>query len=177
MESAFATARKEWDSVAMSNTSCDELNREDLAQCAAIIDETELFRDYGTTGQAITKLLEKALSDPSSDLLALRTGTGLAGFAWVLRNGAFGRSAYLRLIAVSSVSRGHGYGSRLLAGIEAKHLLPHGLFLLTTETNTGARRFYETSGYGLLGIIPGYVKPGLNECIYYKAYKAQALTR
>jgi GNAT superfamily N-acetyltransferase len=40
---------------------------------------------------------------------------------------------------------GHGIGSRLIE--HAQRLRPHGLWLWTFQTNTGARRFYERHGF------------------------------
>ena len=150
------------------DTLITDLRREDLMTCARIIDETPLFQEYGASGQGVANLLEKAMGDPASDLIAARSAETLSGFAWVLKKGAFGRSAYLRLIATSTQFRSQGIGHLLLTHVEEKHAKPHGLFLLTSEHNEGARAFYERAGYSRIGVIPGYVKAGINECIYFK---------
>ena len=62
---------------------------------------------------------------------------------------------------------GHS-GKALMTAIESKYLSNRGIFLLVTEGNTAARRFYESLGYGFIGTIPDFVKRGLNECIYFK---------
>lgn len=45
------------------------------------------------------------------------------------------------------------------------------LFLLTTEWNSGAQRFYERHGYALVGRLPDYVRPGFCELLYWKALR------
>ena len=153
------------------------MTERDLKDCAAIIDRTELFRAYDYRGEAAERQLRAALQDPGYDLRVVREGgsaNGRAiGFAWFAKKGAFMRSGYLRLIAVDPEIRSKGVGKLLLEALEQDYRNPHGLFLLVTETNTQARRFYEKLGYSHLGTIPDYVKPGIHECIYFKPAEAQ----
>ena len=53
--------------------------------------------------------------------------------------------------------------------LEAKHLKPNGIFLLTTDSNVEAQSFYCRLGYRKVGEIPDYVHAGLTEWIYHKA--------
>ncbi|HLE00502.1 MAG TPA: N-acetyltransferase [Bdellovibrionota bacterium] len=144
----------------------------DVEACADLVGRSELFRKYDFGADAATVLLRQALADPGSDLLVIRKQSGHSGppqgFAWFIRRGAFQRSGYLRLIAISPDSRGAGAGKTLMTAIESKYLSDKGIFLLVTEENTAARRFYESLGYGFIGTIPDFVKRGLNECIYFK---------
>ncbi|MBC7386515.1 MAG: GNAT family N-acetyltransferase, partial [Cryobacterium sp.] len=87
--------------------------------------------------------------------------------------GGFGRSAYLRLIVVAPGAYSSGVGSALMAELERRHCLSDrlkgpGLFLLCTHTNTGAQNFYAKLGYARVGEIPSYLRPALNEVIYWK---------
>ncbi|OFZ85254.1 MAG: hypothetical protein A2603_08150 [Bdellovibrionales bacterium RIFOXYD1_FULL_55_31] len=149
------------------------MTESDVEACADLVGRSEFFRKYDFSAERATVLLRQALADPGSDLLVIRRPSGQSGpprgFAWFIRRGAFQRSGYLRLIAISPDSRGTGAGKALMTAIESKYLSNRGIFLLVTEGNTAARRFYESLGYGFIGTIPDFVKRGLNECIYFKA--------
>ncbi|MBC7691442.1 MAG: GNAT family N-acetyltransferase [Methylotenera sp.] len=149
----------------------------DLKRLVELTLHVELFRNYGMTESSALSLFETALSDPESDVAvvafaAKEADSGIPGkvlgFAWFLRKGAFGRSAYLRLIAVDPAARGTGAGRKLLEHFEGKYLAPHGIFLLVTHTNDSAQGFYERSGYSRVGEIPDFIQKGMNERIYFK---------
>ncbi len=98
----------------------------------------------------------------------------LLGFARVLLgpdrgSGQFGRGGYLRLIALRPGHGGKGVGARLLAAVEDAVRVCHpDLFLLTSDFNHGAQRFYERAGYVRVGALPDFVHAGITELIYWK---------
>lgn len=93
----------------------------------------------------------------------------LAGLAWFLRSGTLGMGGYLRLLAVLGEAQGAGVGARLLAAweTEAADEGRHA-FLLVSDFNEGAQRFYERHGYARCGALPGLVLPDVAELIYWK---------
>jgi ribosomal protein S18 acetylase RimI-like enzyme len=143
-----------------------------LDSCAAIVGRLELFRPYQLTADGARRLLATALGEGRAELLVVEEPGSdppvVAGFVWFVPRGAFDRSGYLRLIAVDDRFRGRGVGKLLLAELERRHLQRGGIVLLAAATNTEAHRFYERLGYGQIGELPDYVKPGLDERIYYK---------
>jgi len=141
---------------------------EDAAACAAIVGATPLWRDVGLDA-ARAKAMLTAAAVAGDTLLALEVDGMLRGFAWIDRGGAFGRSAYLRQIAVAPEARSAGLGARLLLAFETVAIMesPHA-FLLVSETNHAARRFYERHGYAEVGRIPDYPKRGDLELLYRK---------
>ena len=141
---------------------------EDVPACAEVIDGLGFFQDYGLSGGAVAALLTDALATPGRVLRVAEAEGAIQGFAWVVREGAFDRSAYLRLIAVLDDARGAGVGRALMDALEADLLSETGLVVLVTETNGAARGFYERLEYRLVGALPDYVKPGVCECIYFK---------
>ena len=145
------------------------LEKTDLDACAKIVSATELFRAYGYSGESARKHLEAAMTGSDDDLVVAREGAETVGFAWFVKKGAFARSGYLRLIAVDPARLKSGAGRALMTELERRHLSPDGLVLLVTSTNRGARAFYEKLGYRQVGELPDYVKPGLNETIYFRA--------
>ncbi len=140
-----------------------------LDACAAIVGGLELFRRYEFGAEAARRLLEAALGEPRAVLLVIELGGEVAGFVWFVRRGAFDRSGYLRLIAVDERFAGRGVGAALLDALEERHLREGGIILLASAENAGAHRFYERLGYRQVGLLPDYVRPGLDERVYYKA--------
>jgi ribosomal protein S18 acetylase RimI-like enzyme len=81
--------------------------------------------------------------------------------------GAFGRSAYLRLIGVRPDKARSGIGAQLLNHIE-QSISGTDLFLLVSDFNRDAQVFYRRQGYEQIGAIPGYVLPDVTELIFRK---------
>ncbi len=109
-------------------------------------------------------------------LLVAETGSAdgeLAGMARILHGGGgrgqFGRGGYLKLIALRPGYEGRGIGQLLLAAVEhAVAERSSELFLLTSDFNHGAQRFYERAGYRRVGELPEFVCAGITEIIYVK---------
>jgi ribosomal protein S18 acetylase RimI-like enzyme len=100
----------------------------------------------------------------------------LVGLARVLHGGAagqFGRGGYLKLIALRSGYEGWGIGRLLLNAVEHTVAARSSeLFLLTSDFNHGAQRFYERAGYRRVGELPDFVHAGISEIIYWKRLAA-----
>jgi ribosomal protein S18 acetylase RimI-like enzyme len=91
------------------------------------------------------------------------------GFTWCLPDGAFGLSAYLRLIGVRPDHARFGIGTALLAQTERLALrFAKDIFLLVSDFNVDAQRFYQRHGYTQMGAIPAYVLPDVTELIFRK---------
>ena len=108
-----------------------------------------------------------AASLKNTSWVVAEIGGDPVGLAWVIPDGMFGRSPYLRTIGVHPDSPGRGIGSALLRAVEDR-VRPALLFLLTSDFNTGAQRLYERHGYTHIGTVPGYVVPGVDELLYLK---------
>jgi GNAT superfamily N-acetyltransferase len=143
----------------------------DIPTLAAWMVETPLWQRYGLTVEGATANFEAALA--ASDWLLTADGeTATQGFAWALAKGVFGRSPYLRLIGVHPKAVGSGIGSGLLDAIEQKAVaVSNDLFLLVSDFNHDAQRFYRRQGYEQIGSIPGYVLPDVSELMFRKRLK------
>ncbi|MCK5797503.1 MAG: GNAT family N-acetyltransferase [Deltaproteobacteria bacterium] len=148
---------------------CD-LHAAHVSACAALVEGSSLMARYRYHGEQAAAQLRAAIAgEGDADLRVAVGGDGeVLGFAWLLPRGAFGRSAYLKLILVDPAARGRGVGAALIDDLEARHLGRAGLLLLCTADNAAARRFYEHLGYRSMGLLPGYVIPEIDEVIYYK---------
>jgi GNAT superfamily N-acetyltransferase len=65
--------------------------------------------------------------------------------------------------------RSTGIGQRLLdAAEEQVRPISRDMFLLCSDFNVGAQRFYIRQGYVQVGALPDYVVPGITELIFRK---------
>ena len=134
---------------------------------AAIIASNELWQSrYPYPAERATGDLQAALQ--AGDLVLGAFTPTLAGFAWVMPRGAFGRYPYLRLLAVSSDSHGGGAGAALLGAAEARFAGERQFFLMVSEFNERAQRFYQRQGYSYRGTVPDYARDGIAEQLWSK---------
>ncbi len=106
-------------------------------------------------------------------VLVLDVDGALAGFAWIDRRGAFGRSSYLRMIAVDPTRRSAGLGAVLMRAFEAIAASEGpDAFLMVSDFNADARRFYRRLGWTEVGGVPGYVQAGVVEILMWKRVRA-----
>jgi GNAT superfamily N-acetyltransferase len=141
-----------------------------IEEIARWLADLPLLQRYGLEPAAAAKSIQEAQRRGDWLLTAIDEDSGSAiGFAWVMPEGAFGRSAYLRLIALHPGYTGRGLGAKLLAHAEQLALeLRHDLFLLVSDFNTRAQQFYERQGYDRVGALRGYVLPDVDELVYWK---------
>ncbi|GAB4569266.1 MAG: hypothetical protein Kow0077_01510 [Anaerolineae bacterium] len=148
---------------------CHALRSNDFAAVAAWLARVPLMQRYGVSAESAARQLAGAQLRGDSLIGLYEDGENCIGLAWIIPDGAFGRSAYLRLIAVHSEATGRGLGTILLEEAErtAAQSGPY-LFLLVSDFNTAAQRFYARHGYQQIGAVPGFVLPDVTELIYWK---------
>jgi ribosomal protein S18 acetylase RimI-like enzyme len=145
------------------------MGRHHLTACGKIVDQLQLFQQYRVDANGASQMLGAALREGRPDLrVALDEAGEVVGFAWLAPRGAFDRSAYLRLIAVAEGQHGEGVGRRLVEALEATHLEHAGIFLLISQDNEEGQRFFGSLGYQQVGVLPGYLRRGLDELVYFK---------
>lgn len=140
----------------------------DCQDAAEIVGANAIWRDrYGYTVEKASRDILYASSH--GDYVLGAFDGALAGFAWILPHGGFGRSPYLRLIAVSPKTQSKGVGALLLDAAEqhfardAKHM-----FLMVSDFNQRAQAFYGRRGYVQVGSVPGFVLADVAEQIWMK---------
>lgn len=146
------------------------MTTDDISPTAAWMVQTPLWQRYGLTVERARKNFEKGLAQHDTLLMAdVGTEHSGCGFAWCLPQGGFGRSMYLRLIGVRQDAARAGIGSALLDAAEQAALeVSREMFLLVSDFNGDAQRFYQRHGYRQIGAIPGYVLPDVTELLYWK---------
>jgi GNAT superfamily N-acetyltransferase len=123
---------------------------------------------YGRTPDALGAALSAA-HGRGERLLVAEEGGAIRGLAWFLTAGTLALGGYLRLIAMLPGAEGKGAGAALLAAFEAETAREsRHAFLLVSDFNDGARRFYERHGWVRAGALPGLVLPDVAEVLYWK---------
>ena len=144
------------------------LRAEEVPALAAELSRLPLMARYGRTADALGRDLRDALGR-GEGLLAWDEGGDARGLAWFLRGGTFGLGAYLKLIALAPGAQGAGAGAALLAAFEAEAAgAGRHAFLLVSDFNAGAQRFYERHGWTRVGPLPALVRPDVDEIVYWK---------
>lgn len=159
----------------MAVTAVRPMQSEDIAVVAGWLSAVPLWQRYHLTEARALQLLDQALQRADVLLVADSDDPGgrACGLAWCLPAGAFGRSAYLRILGVHPDRAGQGIGAVLLRQAEATVATScDDLFLLVADFNTDAQRFYERQGYHQIGVIPGYVLPDVAELLYWKRLRS-----
>ena len=95
----------------------------------------------------------KCIRDPATNVIVVREGAGLSGFAIMKYNDD---EAHLLLFAVDSQRRRHGVGSALLSWLETTAVVA-GIGVVYLEArvrNVAARNFYRRHGYTEVARVP-----------------------
>lgn len=144
------------------------LQREDIPALARWVAATPLWQRYGVTEENFGERLSRGLAERATIYVAAEEEI-VAGFIWLVARGAFNRSGYVQLIGVRADARARGIGRALMAFAE-RELAQHtrDVFLLVSEFNTEAQRFYARLGYRQIGALKDYVVPGVSELIFWK---------
>ena len=144
------------------------LRREDIPALSAALARLPLMQRYRRDAPRVESDLAAALGR-GDRLLVEESAEWPRGVAWFLAAGTLGLGGYLRLLAVVPEATGGGAGTRLLRAFEAEVArASRHAFLLVSDFNQGAQRFYERHGYARVGALPGLVLPDVAELIYWK---------
>lgn len=141
-------------------------NDEHIDGCIQSIKHSSLWDTYF---KYITRLHEKFKDGVGKKQIhvALNTKGRCIGYIWVQKDGGFSHYPYLRSFAVQRRYRNEGIGTALLHYFE--QLTPsHRFFILVSELNNEAMRFYKRNGYMAVGKVPDLFRPGISEIILTK---------
>jgi len=144
------------------------LREADAAALASDLARLPLLVRYRRDATRIARDLAEASARGDGLLVEERDG-GVRALAWFHRAGTLGVGGYLRLLAVAPEATGEGVGAALLLAFEAEVAREsRHAFLLVSDFNDGAQRFYERHGYARVGAVPGLVLPDVSELVYWK---------
>ncbi|MEZ4863322.1 MAG: GNAT family N-acetyltransferase [Caldilineaceae bacterium] len=144
------------------------LTNTDITPLAHLMATTPLWQRYGVTEANATARLQSGLT--AQETIAVAEAAGIpTGFVWYVARSAFQRGGYIMLIGVAATARSQGIGAALMAHAEATLFAQaDSIFLLVSDFNAAAQRFYQRLGYQQIGAIPDFVLPGVSELIFYK---------
>ena len=134
-----------------------------IERCARMMENSEPWRTLGRGYEAGLAILR----DPARERYAAMSGDEIAGFAVLVTQGAL--VGYLQLLCVAPGHRGRGVGRALMAFVEDKIFarFPN-FFLMVSDFNADARRFYERLGYETIGEIRDFLVAGRGEILMRK---------
>jgi ribosomal protein S18 acetylase RimI-like enzyme len=142
----------------------------DIPVVAAWMPALPLWQRYGVTVESATRMFERAIAQDDIVLTAdIPDEATACGLLRCLRRGAFGLSPYVSTLGVQAGYQNRRIGAALLN--EAERVASEAsadLFLLASDFNTDAQRFYRRQGYTQIGAIADYVVPGVTELIFRK---------
>jgi GNAT superfamily N-acetyltransferase len=140
----------------------------DFAELGRRLAPLPLFAAYGLDAALLAQRWTVGMKRGDGLLVAEIDGV-LSGMCWFLRGGTFATGAYLRTLAVAPGEQNRGTGAALLEAFEADcGKPPGGWFLLASDFNEGAHRFYQRHGYVEVGRLPGFAKEGVIERVFWK---------
>lgn len=140
----------------------------DVMPAARLMAASALWQRYGVTQEAAARRFLSGLESQATIAVAEIEGQ-IAGFIWYERRGAFQRSGYIMLVGVQEEQRSRGIGKALLNYAEADMFSEvRDVFLLVSDFNEAAQRFYQRQGYTQVGALPDYVLAGITELLYRK---------
>jgi ribosomal protein S18 acetylase RimI-like enzyme len=140
----------------------------DVMPLARLMACTPLWQRYNVTEATAARRLSDGLDCGATVAVAELNGAPV-GFVWYVKRGAFDRSGYIKLIGVTPEQRGNSIGRALMEHAEAVLLAESpDVFLLVSDFNHDAHKFYARLGYSKVGAIPDYVMPGITELIFRK---------
>jgi len=149
-----------------------DLQEHEVPAAAAMLIALPLMNRYRATKERLDVQLRQALCQPGIAVIVARPdepGAEIAGLAWFATEGTFLMGGYLKLLALADQYRGKGLGRKLLDVVESRVRVrsPY-LFLLASDDNEAAHRFYERLGYVQAGRFEHLVLDDVNELVYFK---------
>jgi ribosomal protein S18 acetylase RimI-like enzyme len=142
-----------------------------LAACTEALLDSEIGAAYFSPEEHALAFLRDGLTKEEV-YVALDTNGDCLGYIWFSLDGTFARFPYVRNIAIKKEYRGKGIGKQLLSFFEEKGFnATTAVFLLVSNFNTEAQKFYREMGYQEVGRIPDLVRQGITEHIMMKKKK------
>lgn len=141
-----------------------QMQEDDIASLANWVLEIPLWQRYKLNKKTLISNFQIALKNKEQIIIAT-IDKQVCGFAWLQPKGFLNRSPYLKMIGIKNDYQGLGLGQELISHLEQDKTE---LFLLVSDFNTNAHKFYKKLGYKQIGTIPKYILDDVDELIFYK---------
>jgi len=136
--------------------------------CLACVKNSDLWNTYFKNNPAHETALEELISKKQV-YITKNKNDNCIGFMGVINKGCFGKFPYLSILAVKKRYRNKGIGEALVNKFEdIGFKKADRVFILVSDFNKQAQKFYRKLGYKKVGNIPDLFKNGISENLLVK---------
>ena len=136
--------------------------------CLLCVKNSDLWDAYFKNNPTQESALEKMISEKQVYVVTNKTDQCI-GFMGVINNGCFQNYSYLATLAVKKGHRNKGIGEALVNKFEKMGFKKADkVFILVSDFNKQAQKFYRKLGYKKVGNIPDLFKKGISENLLVK---------
>ncbi len=152
----------------------EKVKSEDLNQCVDILFVPEIGQMYFPKKEMLREELKKNIVSDCVYAEKSADGNTIQGVIWYQREGLFHSFPYLHMIAVRGDCRHRGVGKRLMDFFEqdslqgGKNKMRTKVFLLVSDLNCAAQKFYLYRGYKEMGRLGSLFRKGITEKLFMK---------
>lgn len=138
-------------------------NEAEAELCARMMEQSEPWQSLGIAYGTLLDLMR----NPARERYVATLDRRIAGSMVINMSGTL--AGYIQSICVDPVNRSCGIGRLLMTHAEARIFrdTPN-VFLMVSDFNAAARRFYERLGYQSIGAIPEFLIAGRAEILMRK---------
>jgi ribosomal protein S18 acetylase RimI-like enzyme len=137
-------------------------------ECLLCVKDSDLWDEYFKTDSSHELILEEMISEKQIYVVPNKAGRCI-GFMGVINNGCFRIFSYLAILAVKREYRNKGIGKALVDKFEdIGFKREEKVFILVSDFNQSAQKFYQKLGYKRVGNIPDLYKIGVSENLLVK---------
>ena len=139
--------------------------------CLLCVKDSDLWDEYFKTDPSHEFILEDMIFKKQIYVASNKAGRCI-GFMGVINNGCFRIFSYLAILAVKREYRNKGIGKALVDKFEdIGFKREEKVFILVSDFNQSAQKFYRKLGYKKVGNIPDLYKIGVSENLLVKYKK------
>jgi len=136
--------------------------------CLLCVENSDLWDAYFKNNPTHEAALEKMISKKQV-YVATNKNDKCIGFMGIINNGCFHKFTYLATLAVKKNYRKKGIGEALVSKFETIGFKrADRVFILVSDFNKIAQKFYRKLGYKKVGNIPDLFKAGISENLLVK---------
>lgn len=136
--------------------------------CLLCVENSDLWDAYFKNNPTHESALEKMISKKQVYVVTNKNDQCI-GFMGVINNGCFHKFSYLSILAVKKRFRNKGIGEALVNKFEDIGFnKADKVFILVSDFNKTAQKFYRKLGYKKVGNIPDLFKHGVSEDLLVK---------
>jgi ribosomal protein S18 acetylase RimI-like enzyme len=145
-----------------------KMTKKDIDPCIKMTVTSFPWTAFGLEYESARQFFMNRLKSYDKEVYVAIQSKEIIGFIAIKKDILFAN--YIRRVVVREDMRNKGIGTKLVTFIEDltyRSGLPN-VFLITTIENKRAVNFYEKNGYKIIGTLPDFIKPDMDEYIFWK---------